>query len=260
MDWPNHKIKFELKEHGYTLSSAARECGLTLQTFSNTVTGRHKSPTADRFISETLGVEACEIWPSRYSVGEIPSVSKFEGLGKGLTDEQKAKLDGLKDRDDSNLSEYRRAWSRSKIEQAIRDQGFTDIRAIEHHEGLPVGSISQSSLRGSPIVDQTIAKIVGVPEWDIWPQRYWVGGQEIPKFIRVKMENGMSDHDYDRLRATMGETLIEQKNREREKNDDGTINHPFYDQPIYPDVPARADERTPVAEVSLPPGMIIDVK
>lgn len=63
-DWSKNKILFLLREKGTTLSSLSRQEGLAARTLNNAFYRPY--PKAEKIISEALGVEPSEIWPSRY--------------------------------------------------------------------------------------------------------------------------------------------------------------------------------------------------
>lgn len=63
-DWSRSRILFELREKGTTLTALSRKEGLASRTLNNALYRPY--PKAERIISEALGVQPSEIWPSRY--------------------------------------------------------------------------------------------------------------------------------------------------------------------------------------------------
>lgn len=63
-DWSKSKILFELREKGTTLTALSRQEGLASRTLNNAFYRSY--PKAEKIISNALGVQPSEIWPSRY--------------------------------------------------------------------------------------------------------------------------------------------------------------------------------------------------
>lgn len=245
-DWSAEKIKYELMLKGFNVTKAAQKAGVTMQVVSNSINGRQKSPSADKTICDILEVDASIIWPSRYVEGVTVGMEK--SIDDNLTSEQIAKLEGS-----SNVPERRKNWSRYRIERQINMMGYINLRQVERVKGIPEGSISQAASRKSERVDQAISDIIEIPVWEIFPNRYWIGGGEIPKTMNIET---VSDRQFDDFKRTMGVNNHLSPYYKKPKNNDGTINHPFYDQPVEPDISPYADKRS---VVTLPVGMKLDV-
>lgn len=63
-DWSKSKILFELREKGTTLTALSRKEGLASRTLNNALYRSY--PKAEKIISDAIGVQPAEIWPSRY--------------------------------------------------------------------------------------------------------------------------------------------------------------------------------------------------
>lgn len=63
-DWSKSKILFELREKGTTLTALSRAEGLASRTLNNAFYRSY--PKAEKIISNAIGVQPSEIWPSRY--------------------------------------------------------------------------------------------------------------------------------------------------------------------------------------------------
>lgn len=64
-DWHRADIIAAIRKQGSTLSAVARDHGLASNTLQNAL--RVSWPKGERIIAEAIGIEAAEIWPSRYS-------------------------------------------------------------------------------------------------------------------------------------------------------------------------------------------------
>ncbi|MGL6025950.1 MAG: helix-turn-helix domain-containing protein [Vibrio sp.] len=53
-----------LKKKGISMSALSRDNGLASTTLANAL--EHPWPKGERIIAEALGMQPCEIWPSRY--------------------------------------------------------------------------------------------------------------------------------------------------------------------------------------------------
>lgn len=168
-----------------------------------------------------------------------------------------------------------RGWTNDQIKEAVKQQGFT-LAELEIASNLPKRSLYQSLQRRYPKADKMLAAFIGVHESVIWPNRYFVNGTLIDSSYNIEFR---SDEELAKLNAEVSKprkiTVIrswaEGDRYEYEppspkqptvvdgvKNSDGTVNHPFYDQPIHEDVSPMADQRQTV--VTLPVGMNLDVK
>ncbi|WP_145536008.1 helix-turn-helix domain-containing protein [Yersinia thracica] len=67
-DWHHADIIAAIRKKGSSLSALSRGAGLNLSTLSNAI-NRHW-PKGETIIANFLGVEAAEIWPSRYKQNE----------------------------------------------------------------------------------------------------------------------------------------------------------------------------------------------
>lgn len=201
-------------------------------------------------------------------------------MKRELTEAERQRL-GLVSTGQSEI--HQRGWTNDQIKQAISDKGFSIVE-LEKVLQLPARSINQSFQRRFPVSDKKLAAFLDVHESTIWPNRYFVNGVAIASAYHIETK---SDEVLAKLNADVskpaeitvvhdwygddGKPVISKftppppkmihETNDQPTNADGTVNHPFYDEPIAPDVPARADERSPVTEiVTLPVGMIIDVK
>lgn len=168
-----------------------------------------------------------------------------------------------------------RGWTNDQIKEAVKQQGFT-LAELEAASNLPKRSLYQSLQRRYPKADKMLAAFIGVHESVIWPNRYLANGTPMPSEYQIEFR---SDEELAKLNAEVMKprkikvirSWAEGDHYEFEppepkqptvvdgvKNNDGTINHEFYDQPIHEDVSPMADQRS--TGVSLPPGMIIDAK
>lgn len=64
-DWHRADIIAAIRKQGSTLSAVAREHGLASNTLQNAL--RVSWPKGERIIADAIGIDAAEIWPSRYS-------------------------------------------------------------------------------------------------------------------------------------------------------------------------------------------------
>lgn len=69
-------------------------------------------------------------------------------------------------------------WSWDAILAALREKGYT-LKTFEQAYRLGSRSASQTRYKRHPRVDKALARCVGVPVWEIFPQRYDVSGQPI---------------------------------------------------------------------------------
>lgn len=63
-DWSNKKIIFELHERNVSLKYLSQQAGLSPSTLKNAL--RVSYPKGEKIIAKAIGVEASEIWPTRY--------------------------------------------------------------------------------------------------------------------------------------------------------------------------------------------------
>tara|TARA_R110000851_G_scaffold32845_5_gene87871 strand:- start:3608 stop:4207 length:600 start_codon:yes stop_codon:yes gene_type:complete len=196
-------------------------------------------------------------------------------LNKGktmkLTDQQREAM-GLQPKSET----IERGWSSVQIKKAIQQKGFT-LADFERECGFRYNSVSQALKKRYPKIDKAIAVFLEVHESVIWPNRYFVNGVAINKIYNIETR---SDEELAALNAEFlkpkkitvihdwygtdgGPTVTTYEPAEpftvadrddKLKNADGTVNHPFYNQPIHPDVSPMADERR---VVKLPTGMKI---
>jgi lambda repressor-like predicted transcriptional regulator len=169
-----------------------------------------------------------------------------------------------------------RGWTKEQIKDAIKELGFS-VAGLEKALGVAPRSINQSLQRRSVSSDKAIAAFLNVHESVIWPNRYFVNGVAINKIYNIETR---SDEELATLNAEFlkprkitvihdwygtdgGPTITVHddvkpltvvENDDKLKNADGTVDHPFYSQPIHPDVSPMADERR---VVKLPTGMKI---
>ena len=119
-----------------------------------------------------------------------------------------------------------------------------------------------------------MAAVLGVHESTIWPNRYFVNGVSIDSSYNVEQR---SDEELLKLNEAVSgeshitvirswdagdkcsyvpESVTEGLDGKFPVDDDGRFVIPLNGE--YPDVPALADERAPVADVRLPVGMKLD--
>lgn len=141
-----------------------------------------------------------------------------------------------------------RGWSKEKIKQAIVDKGF-NISSLERVLNLPKRSINQSINVRSPKSDKILAAFLGVHESEIWPNRYFANGVSIHASYGVefrtdgelkKLNDGFMQPPMMTIVGLNG-SITKQPMKpkptdltfksDKPKNADGTINHPFYDEP-----------------------------
>lgn len=67
-DWHTADIIAAIRKKGTTMAAVSREAGLSSSTLSNALA--RPWPKGEMIIAETIGVEAKEIWPSRYFDGK----------------------------------------------------------------------------------------------------------------------------------------------------------------------------------------------
>lgn len=65
VDWHRADVVAALKKKGTTISALSRANGLATSTLANTF--RLPWPKGEKIISNALGLEPIDIWPSRYS-------------------------------------------------------------------------------------------------------------------------------------------------------------------------------------------------
>lgn len=202
-------------------------------------------------------------------------------MKRELTDEERERM-GLK-----NFSEptgANRGWTAEQVKQAIHDKGLS-IAEFERQADLSNRSVRDAMKQRSPKTDKMIAAFLNVHESIIWPNRYFVSGVSIPKNLNVENQTDEWLAEYNaKIKPVTHIKIIDswtggpdggpivryqelQPKREtvtdkvqQTKNADGTVNHPWYDQPVAPDVPAAADQHFVECSVSLPPGMKLDEK
>lgn len=63
-DWHRADIIAAIRKQGTTLAAVARDHGLASNTLQNAL--RVAWPKGERIIANTIGIDAAEIWPSRY--------------------------------------------------------------------------------------------------------------------------------------------------------------------------------------------------
>ena len=63
-DWHRADIIAALKKKGSSVSALSRENGLASSTLANAL--RFPWPKGERIIADAIGVDASDIWPSRY--------------------------------------------------------------------------------------------------------------------------------------------------------------------------------------------------
>jgi lambda repressor-like predicted transcriptional regulator len=188
-----------------------------------------------------------------------------------LTAEQRKAM-GLGDEHETSS----RGWTNDQIKEAMLTKGFS-MAAFAREIGKQPVEVYQSLNKRSPKVDKMIAVFLEVHESVIWPNRYFVNGVSINKVYRIETR---SDEELATLNAEFlkprkitvihdwygtdgGPTITTHDDvkpltvadhDDKLKNADGTVDHPFYSEPIHPDVSPMADQR-PV--VKLPTGMKI---
>lgn len=64
-DWHRADVIAALKKKGISLAGLSRGAGLNSRTLNNALERRY--PKGERIIAEAIGVQPCEIWPSRYA-------------------------------------------------------------------------------------------------------------------------------------------------------------------------------------------------
>ena len=159
-----------------------------------------------------------------------------------------------------------RGWTKEQIKNAIKELGFS-VAGLEKAMGAAPRSINQSLQRRSVSSDKAIAAFLNVHESIIWPNRYFTNGVSINKVYNIETR---SDDELAKLNAEFlkpkiktvvhdwygtngGPTVTTYEpeepspviiNDDKLKNADGTVNHPFYDQPIHADVSPMANERS----------------
>lgn len=91
--WDRERIKFELRERGYTLSMLDRKYGMCTGYFSQALIMPLRK--AEKVMADILGVPASEIWPARYGSDGRPHQGRFLPENDGLA--KKAARQALKD-------------------------------------------------------------------------------------------------------------------------------------------------------------------
>tara|TARA_R110000850_G_scaffold172133_1_gene297352 strand:- start:249 stop:815 length:567 start_codon:yes stop_codon:yes gene_type:complete len=178
-----------------------------------------------------------------------------------LTEEQREAM-GLNSKSETVTE---RGWTNDEIKAAMMTKGFTMAAFAREIDKQPV-EVYQSLNKRSPKVDKMIAVFLDVHESIIWPNRYFINGVSINKVYNIETR---SDDELAKLNAEFlkpkikttihdwygtngGPTVTTHEpeepstviiNDDKLKNADGTVNHPFYDQPIHADVSPMADER-----------------
>ena len=189
-----------------------------------------------------------------------------------LTDKQRKEM-GL----DPVIEKHVRGWSNVQIKQALLTKGFT-MAAFAREIGKHPVEVYQSLNKRSPKVDKMIAVFLEVHESVIWPNRYFVNGVSINKVygIEARSDEELATLNEEIMKPRKIKTIVSWSggpdggpvvryheniapapvidNPDAVKNKDGTVDHPFYNQPIHEDVSPMADQRQ---VVSLPAGMKI---
>ncbi|EDK09546.1 helix-turn-helix domain-containing protein [Haemophilus influenzae] len=73
-DWSRKRIVYELHERNITLHSLSVKAGLAPSTLKNAL--RVSYPKGEKIIAEAIGVEASEIWVTRYAKRENRHVDR----------------------------------------------------------------------------------------------------------------------------------------------------------------------------------------
>ncbi|MEL7445172.1 MAG: helix-turn-helix domain-containing protein, partial [Pseudomonadota bacterium] len=84
-DWSPARIKFELEERGLSLAELSRRSG-----YSPTAAGRALRtswPAVEAIIAEAIGVNAHDIWPSRYTATGTPKAYQPRRQRRTIRDE-----------------------------------------------------------------------------------------------------------------------------------------------------------------------------
>lgn len=68
-DWHSEDIKAAVRKRGTNLSQLSRDAGLKPDSLRNVF--RYHCKKYESIVADVIGVEASEIWPSRYPVDEI---------------------------------------------------------------------------------------------------------------------------------------------------------------------------------------------
>ncbi len=63
-------------------------------------------------------------------------------------------------------------WSRGKIRYHLENKGYAELREVDRKFGLTIGTTSDAIRYPSGAGEPVIAKIIGVPAAEIWPDRY----------------------------------------------------------------------------------------